>query len=970
MIKINQWPLDFSKYHDVRKRTRYVADFEATTYYPTDDPKLNYVEAKNAIDHKEHHYQQTKHQAVNVWLWCIQPIEYKTVMDDNNVMHFQSLDTSNKVVTGYTIESFINYIKEHCKYADIYFHNGANYDSRFIWDYCTNHDFKTIKQGTSFGGHPNFIIGNYRKYSIWFDNQNVINFRDTRDMYKMGIRDMGNILKSMGYKHDGKGDTPIINNDDYVELEQKYPDHSWVKQAWITYCETDVRILHDFITLEHSIDTSVIPNTTAQLKQLKIDIKKIYPDDKIPLSFNYPPLVESGFATAAGLAYATMMNKGIPMKTYLNPYFKPIASPKAEKFVDNYDNNLRTIDHWTQTQKSFNETVIEPITWANTAERDKKLHQASIKHAGATIVDMPESAVIDYAQIFTDDEMKKLGADPNVVRPVTIVQGIKYTKKVTYTIYEAVWRDATTDEIVAQNDYEFDQGKVNYANTQTIDPNIDTYQMKTAKLNRELIKSNHVTTVDLPTDTQAISTKASHGSHLRMSEIDNDIKTTKSDTYAQRKQNRKIIEQYRQRVRFANDMAKRAYKGGITQTNFQHANKLLQNDDQSFLGMEFDVNSLYPSIYANVPYRLYNKKQFRDYAMPGDVVVKHFGRHDITKRRLQYYMNNIDKHPTFIKCSFIKGTVKPNRMPLIKPRTDDLANTMKQANGTADMREYYYYRICLFDQTFAMPDFKYFWDNYDFDYHKNLQVTDIYVFDRFTQLEEVMQQHEEHWKLIKEFAKAVTDNDGNTKLPGLVSYAKLMLNSCYGKMGNYDKSYNNQIILPENNTTKAHTLNKTTGGNNLAYVPAAAYITSYGRTFLAETVNKIGYDKFLYSDTDSIYVLAKDTPEAIKDYIDDTKIGYWAHEKSFTRFKAIKAKCYGYYGGAPKKPDTWKWHSVVAGFNKDSIKQNQFNVGTKSPVTRTTNTHGGALIMNTYQTIQPINSGYAKLSQQYFKSLK
>ena len=148
--------------------------------------------------------------------------------------------------------------------------------------------------------------------------------------------------------------------------------------------------------------------------------------------------------------------------------------------------------------------------------------------------------------------------------------------------------------------------------------------MKTAKFNRELIKSNHVTTVDLPTDTQAVSTKASHGSHQRISEIHKDIKHTKSYTYALRKQNRETIEAYRQSVRFANDMAKRAYKGGITQTNFQHANKLLQNDDQSVIGMEFDVNSLYPSIYANVPYRLYDKKQFRDYAMPGDVIVKQF----------------------------------------------------------------------------------------------------------------------------------------------------------------------------------------------------------------------------------------------------------------------------------------------------------------------------------------------------------
>lgn len=295
-MNINQWPLDFSDSHDRRLRTRYVADFEATTYYQTDDPKLNHVSAKNAIDGKEHHYPKSQHQAVNVWLWCIQPIEYELEMTSTS-HRYKSVDTSDKMVVGYTIESFISYVKEHCKYADIYFHNGANYDSRFIWDYCTNNGFATIKQGTSFGGNPNFIMGDYRKYSIWFDNQNVINFRDSRDMYKMGIRDMGNILQQLGYEHDSKGDTPLINNDDYVELEQKYPDHSWVKQDWIEYCKTDVTILHDFITLEHSIDASVTDDT-----DLKNDIQQYYPDGNIPLSFNYPPLVESGLPTAASLA--------------------------------------------------------------------------------------------------------------------------------------------------------------------------------------------------------------------------------------------------------------------------------------------------------------------------------------------------------------------------------------------------------------------------------------------------------------------------------------------------------------------------------------------------------------------------------------------------------------------------------------------------------------------------------------------
>lgn len=89
------------------------------------------------------------------------------------------------------------------------------------------------------------------------------------------------------------------------------------------------------------------------------------------------------------------------------------------------------------------------------------------------------------------------------------------------------------------------------------------------------------------------------------------------------------------------------------------------------------------------------------------------------------------------------------------------------------------------------------------------------------------------------------------------------------------------------------------------YCPVAAWVTSYGRNETIRTAQAIrewseknlGYDAYVYSDTDSQKVLLnRQQLQQIQDEgiikVDDYKLGYWALEEEFDRILAIRQKCY------------------------------------------------------------------------------
>lgn len=904
----DQQPIDFNQ--SFKPRTRYVADFEATTYFETDDPKLNQISADNTIDGIAHTYPKSEHQRVDVWLWCIQAIDYD---DQDNVLK------SDQHI-GYSIDSFIDYIKSHCMWADIYFHNGANYDSKFIWDYCLNHGWVSIKQGTSYGGYLNTITGSYNRYTVRFDNGNAINFRDTRDMFNTSVRDMGNTLSHEYGTNELKGETPIIVSDDY------YKDDFKVKQEWIDYCKRDVQILHDYITFKDTIDVS----------SLNIKDTNNQPVSQININFDVPSKLESGYSTAASYANATLMNSGNEPEVHLNPRFVPVANIKIDTMVRPKKGKI--IDHWDYKEK--------------TGQVNHQEYLANLTDQQISTLQSKYNAEI----VKTDDSNSDYSA---------VIQWSTLDK---YYIYQASYRDATDDELSKWSQYRKHLKKLSdVPDIPSINNGKQDSELFAKICHQEMIYNDLINRRKMAKDKYiAISTKASHGSFDRIIELKDKMDNTKSDTYKQQIKAKMKHEALNKLTEVANDLAKSTYKGGVSMVGPYYMNKFYQLD-----GLELDINSLYPSIYGNLRWNnatdeeRQSGKAGRNFVFPTNYV-NGTPIMNPSKKQLDYYMNNIDKTPSFVKISHLSAKIKSGKMPIIKPRTDDIYNTDSiYVNGdNADPREHYYPEITLSNIKLTMPEYKYLRENYTIDKHNGHEictVTELWSFDRNTELEQKMYQHAMKWSALKQYAK-------DQNLTALIYYAKLMLNSPYGKMGNYKKQYATQMITKNGTLTLGHTQ----GGNMTAQVPTASYITAYGRIFLAETVNKIGLDKFIYCDTDSIYIVADNIPQSLIDahLIDKTELGKWALEKKFTAFKAIKSKCYGVQevkftntDGSPAGHNGW--FTTAAGFTAN-IDQDNFYTSHSSIIQRSKIVNGGKLIYKTYQQINPINEAYIELLNNFY----
>ena len=73
------------------------------------------------------------------------------------------------------------------------------------------------------------------------------------------------------------------------------------------------------------------------------------------------------------------------------------------------------------------------------------------------------------------------------------------------------------------------------------------------------------------------------------------------------------------------------------------------------------------------------------------------------------------------------------------------------------------------------------------------------------------------------------------------------------------------------------------------YVPVAAFITAYARSYTIRAA-QANYPRFMYADTDSIYLQGYEPPVGIE--VDDVKLGAWKQEHKFQHFKALRAKTY------------------------------------------------------------------------------
>lgn len=338
------------------------------------------------------------------------------------------------------------------------------------------------------------------------------------------------------------------------------------------------------------------------------------------------------------------------------------------------------------------------------------------------------------------------------------------------------------------------------------------------------------------------------------------------------------------------EIVRKSYRGGITKVNPKYAG--MEFNDV----ISFDVNSLYPSVMYENPMPIGEGKIYKTIEE---------GRRD--RRYL------------FIVVVFVQYA---------KVREGQHAFIGNQS-GFSYARKYSYDDVIENKMLYLWYDeFRLFQLVYDGQY-------EIQKCVGWKKANYVFKDYIDRWYEVKKNAKNDTER----------SLAKLMLNSLYGKFGMNDSRITKVPIAIGDKIIYKTIDNNTT----YYYKEVASYITSKARCKLASFMNRC-YDKFLYCDTDSVYYIGHEVPKLFEDVVDDKKLGYWKYEGHYTRFKALKAKCY------IKQLDDGTIVRRIAGCPKECaelVNFDNFNFGLrlKNAKRCKKKVEGGIIISNTDFTI-------------------
>ena len=356
------------------------------------------------------------------------------------------------------------------------------------------------------------------------------------------------------------------------------------------------------------------------------------------------------------------------------------------------------------------------------------------------------------------------------------------------------------------------------------------------------------------------------------------------------KDDKQYLTEYREQLinthyrTISNNISKEGYGGGLTMVNPNYVGKVLD------YVRVYDITSMYPYIYSS-------------YELPGKVVNYH---EDITIDEVK----NITNLYT-VKATNINMTVKQGKLPIVKHKHNNSELNMFVMIEDNDYLSYYngMFKSDI-SETFTKPEFEYILENYDIH---SMDIVYVVEHERDTVLERKFKNHCEKYIQEKTIGRKLGD-----KVREL--HAKLMLNSPYGKLGNYEKKYmDTRLTLDEHGNLIEETIGETIGGlGSYADVAAASFITAYGRTYLARYINKVGLNRFVYCDTDSIHVIGR---ESVPVPISDEVLGDFTLDDIKTDSIYLRAKTYGGYVDGV-------WKTTCAGIS-GTVPIEKFKVGEK-----------------------------------------
>lgn len=373
----------------------------------------------------------------------------------------------------------------------------------------------------------------------------------------------------------------------------------------------------------------------------------------------------------------------------------------------------------------------------------------------------------------------------------------------------------------------------------------------------------------------------------------------------------------------SNHVSRDSYRGGVALANPAHANKWLEEFTT------LDVNSMYPYIYSTKPLPRYFQGTAKGYK--GLLTIKQ--------------LSELAEGFTIIKFKYLRARIKGDYMPAIKPRTDAAETKLfYNSDGKGAVNAVYSEEID-YPITLTSIDLRYLLDFYQIE---EAEIQGAYIYARSGKLEEAFRNHCARWAKTKEQASI----DLAAGLPGAKArryYAKVMLNAPYGKLGQYIKPYPTECYtMTEDGYSELEGLSRI-GGRESADVVTASFITAYGRDMLARAVNRIGYSKVYYVDTDSMTLQGHwetEELEALGLRVHDAELGAWAIEDKGDACKFIAPKTYA-------KEKNGQVQYTMAGYaNRDSvIPKEDFNAGMTITDKRAIRADGGTLIAQIEKTI-------------------
>lgn len=279
---------------------------------------------------------------------------------------------------------------------------------------------------------------------------------------------------------------------------------------------------------------------------------------------------------------------------------------------------------------------------------------------------------------------------------------------------------------------------------------------------------------------------------------------------------------------------RQSYKGGFTYLKPEFKEKDIKD------GIVLDVNSLYPSVmyYERLPY--------------GEGI---FFNGEYKEDKIY------NLYVQMFTCQF---EVKDKHIPTIqlKNNLSFIPTEYLSSSNGEDIT------LCLTSVDLKL--FKEHYNIYNIEYHNGW---------KFKSTIGLFRDYIDKWNKVK----TESTINGNKAMRTL---AKLMLNALYGKFAL------NPIVrgkIPYYNDGLVKYKLGEQEEREPIYIPVGTFITAYARYKTITSAQSV-YDRFIYADTDSLHLIGTDLPLNLD--IDNTKLGAWKHESTFTKARFLRQKSY------------------------------------------------------------------------------